>query len=175
MRFNSAPTGKAIEGHVLDCAKRPFLEALRLYDPLLYVKWNPKKCRGWGCWEVRRRPEEKTIRPEDVTVWRGNTIVCPKYHENNLTHHVLDIPYLNYRVLEKLKSMDMWEQKDMGYKAKNLNSVIEYNEAKFDEKTEDKALSELKYNLKQQKSQIRWLKDYVNSGGNPYRLADHWK
>lgn len=183
------PTGNTIIGHVLDCSQKPFLEALKLYDPLLYFKWNPKKCAGYGCWEIRRKPEEKTAKTSrsietprgkvttqgDVYEFDGYTITWPKYHEVNLTHHILDLAYLNYNAIEKLKKMDMWEQRDVGYKGKNLTSVLDYNEAKNLERIDEKAASEKAYGLKQIRKEIRYYKDLINSGGNPALLADYWK
>lgn len=169
-----SPTGNTIKGHVLDCAVGPLVERLRDYDPQLYVQWNPKKLRGWGLWEVRRKPEAKSVRKEDVVVYQGNTFVFPKYHEQGLVHHVLDVPFLNYKILEKLKSMDIWEHKDVGHKGKDLNHVLDYKEAKFLEREEDKAVKELDYNLKQYKKEIRWFKDYVATGQDPTRIADYW-
>lgn len=168
------PTGNIIKGHVLDCTQKPFEEALRLYDPQLYVKWNPKKLRKHGCWEIRRKPDEKTLRPGDIYEFEGYTISWPKYHEIDIVNHVLDIGYLNYNAIEKLKSMDMWEQKDMGHKGKNLTKVLEYNEAKYLEGIDEKSAAEKEYNLKQFKKEISWFKEYVNSGGNPAHLASYW-
>ena len=102
------PTGSTIRGHVLDSALKPLEQRLKDYDPQLYIKWNPKKLHGWGCWELRRKPEQKTVRPEDVVVFQGNTFVCPKYHELNLVDHVMDIPFLNYSIVKKLEKMDTW-------------------------------------------------------------------
>jgi hypothetical protein len=173
-KIQVGPVGNISKGHVLDCAAAPLVERLRDYDPQLYISWNPRKLRGHGCWEVRRKPDEKSVRENDVVVFQGNTIVFPKYHENNLVNHVLDVPYLNYLILEKLKRMDMWTHKETGFKGKKLTEVLDYKEAKFLEKEEDNALKELDYNLKQHSSEIRWFKDYVASGHNPYRLADYW-
>jgi hypothetical protein len=51
-----APLGKLIEGHVLDVNKRGFERVLRDLDDRLYVRWNPRKIKGHGCWEIRRAP-----------------------------------------------------------------------------------------------------------------------
>jgi hypothetical protein len=168
------PVGNISRGHVLDCSKAPLEQRLRDYDPLLYVVWNPKKLKGHGCWEVRRRDEKKTVRPEDVVVYKGNTYVYPKYHELNLINHVMDLPHLNYRLFEKLKRMDMWNQKDMGDKGKYFAKQAEYLEAKHDEAYEDKLTKELQYGLKQLMPEMKDFKDYVNSGGDPYALAGVW-
>lgn len=173
-KIKTAPTGNLITGHVLDANPKGLEQALKLYDSQLYLKWNSKKLRGWGCWEVRYKPELKSVRLEDTIVWQGNTISVPKYHELDLINHVMDVPFVNYSVLEKIKKMDMWTKDELGHKGKNLTNVLHYNEAKHLEKVEDKALKELDYNLKQHKSEIRWFKDYVNAGQNPYRIADHW-
>jgi hypothetical protein len=163
------PTGGVIKGHVLDCAIGPLSEKLRDYDAQLYVKWNPKKLKGWGCWEIRRRPEEMKV--SEVEVFGGNTFVKLAYVENNLVNHVLDVPFLNYKILEKLKDMDQWKDDSRGA---DFNKRADYLEAKYDEKVEQHAEDEKNYMIKQHKSQIRDFKEYVLSGGNPYRLADYW-
>lgn len=163
------PTGSVVKGHVLDCAVGPLEQKLRDYDPQLYVKWNPRKLKGWGCWEVRRRPEE--MRPTQIEVFEGNTLVKLEYAETNLVHHVLDVPFLNYKILEKLRVMDQWVNDKRGA---DFNSRADYLEAKHDEKVEQRAEDEKNYMIKQHKSQIRDFKEYVLSGGNPYRIADYW-
>ncbi len=191
MMLQTAPTGKLNQGTVLDCSVKPFERMLKAYDSQLYVVWNQKKLKGWGTWEVRWRPELKSVRqsehPEylqtgalrppvqgDIYEFEGFTIVYPKYHENKFNNHVMDVPYLNYSVLTKIKQMDLWAKEELGYKAKKLTQELDYGEAKYMEKVEDNAIKELDYNLKQHKSEIRWFREYVNSGQNPYRLADNW-
>jgi len=172
MKVWLSPTGNTIKGHVLDCAVGPLVERLRDYDPQLYVTWNPRKLRGWGLWEVRRRPDTKSI--VETTQCDGFGIHRMEYKELNMINHVLDVPFLNYLILEKLKKMDMWNQKETGYKGKDLVKTLDYNEAKHDEKIDEESSRELEYNLKQYKSEIGWFKDYVASGQNPYRIADYW-
>lgn len=164
-----APSGRLIEGHVLDCAKRPLEEALHLYDSNLYVKWNPRKLKGWGCWEVRRSPEEKVV--IETIPFKGVTYTSIGYKEIDIIHHVMDVPYLNYLILEKLKKMDTWQEFNKGA---GWAADLDYKEAKKQEEIVDKSEAEKAYNLKQHRSQIKDLMDYVNSGGNPARLADHW-
>lgn len=168
------PVGAVSQGHVLDCAKAPLEQALRDYDSLLYIRWNPRKLKGHGCWEIRRKPEVKTLKHTDLCTYRGATIAFPKYHEIDLVNHVLDVAFLNYTVLNKIKSMDAWNMKDMGDKGKNFVKQAEYLEGKYLEKVEDNALKELDYNLKQEKSRIHDFREYLLSGGDPHRLADHW-
>ena len=78
-RFEIAPVGKISQGHVLDVAKGPFERALKDYDPLLYVRWNPKKVRGHGCWEIRRKPEMKGVR--EVVEFQGMSFVVIEHCE----------------------------------------------------------------------------------------------
>lgn len=163
------PTGNIIKGHVLDVAVGPLVERLRDYDSQLYVRWNPRKLRGWGCWEIRRKPEE--LKVKDVAIYGGNTYVKLDYVEINLVHHILDVPFLNYSVLTKLKEMDRWVNDKRGA---DFSERAEYYEAKYYEKLEDKAEEDRAYAIKQHKSQIRDFKEYILSGGNPYRLADVW-
>jgi len=169
------PTGRVIKGHVLDVGHTGFLRALKDYDPQLYIAWNPKKLQKHGCWEIRRTPLEKSVKTGDISVFQGNTIVFPKWHEINLVHHVLDLLYLNYNAIEKLKIMDMWNHKLTGHKGKNLTQALDYNEAKHEERVDQKSAEQLEYGLKQMRSEMRWFREYINSGGNPYAMTDHWK
>lgn len=191
LNISIKPTGNLIKGNVLDASVGPLVERLRDYDPLLFVRWDPRKLRGWGCWSVMRQPEMKTVKRSqnpimlqtgkivppvqgDIYEFEGFTILDPKFHEMSLINHVLDVPYLNYQILDKLKEMDMWNQEGGGYKGKNITKMADYNNAKHLDKVEDKALKDLEYNLKQFGSEIKWFKDYVASGGNPDRIADYW-
>lgn len=169
------PTGSIIKGHVLDCAVGPLQRALREHDAQLYVKWNPRKLHGWGCWEVRRKPELKTIKYTDVVTFKGMTIAEPKYNELSIVNHVMDVPFLNYSVVSKVKAMDTWTKEQFGYKGKNFAKEAEYLEAKYDEKIDEESMKERDYNLKQLKSEIRDLKEFILSGGNPAQIADFWK
>jgi len=168
-QFEVSREGRLIQGHVLDVS-RPALEAaLRRYDPLLYIKWEPKKFRGRGVWELRRKPEEK--KALYAGNFQGMDLYCLEYKETSIVNHVLDIGYLNYDILNRLKKMDMWAITDRG---KDISKVVEYNEAKYLDKVEDEAFKEREYNIKQHKSLIRDFMEFTNSGGNPYRIADHW-
>jgi len=162
-----SPTGKLIQGNVLDVARKPFERALRDYDKQLYVKWNPNKLHGWGCWEIRRRPDTKTV--VEVQEWEGNTLVRVDWHENNLVNHILDAAFLNYDQLRKLKSIDTTVR---GYS--NWISDMEYWEKKEEERQIAAARAARDYAAKQYKSEIRDFKEMVNSGLNPALLADVW-
>lgn len=171
MKIVTNPTGNTIRGHVLDVSVDPLEQALRDYDPQLYVKWNPKKLKGWGCWEVRRKPESMVVTSSDVHDLGDYSISTPRYKELDVVNHVMDVPYLNYLILKKIHRMDIWA---LSHRGKNFVKDAEYAEAKYDEKLDEKSAKELEYNLKQMKHEIRYFREYVLSGGNPYRLADHW-
>ena len=142
----AGPTGNLIKGHVLDCNLEHMQQALKDLDDLLYIKWNPKKLKGWGCWEIRRRPNEK--RPVAVYDLDGNTLVRAEYVENPLVNHILDCAFLNYDVIRKLKTMDTWNKDHWIHDP-------DYHIAKAQEKAEDKAVDAMNYAIKQNKRAIR--------------------
>ena len=164
------PTGRLTEGHVLDCSKRGVESALKFYDPLLYIKWNPKKLKGWGCWEIRRAPETKSVK--DIIEWNGNSFVILDDVENGFINHILDAAFLNYDVVRKIKSMDTWVHYNGG---KDFGKELEYKEAKALEKEDKKAMEELKYATKEYKREIKDFMQYVSEGHDPSRIAGYWK
>jgi len=162
------PVGRVASGHVLDCNKRGFDQALRAYDPMLYTVWNPKKCKGHGCWEIRRRPEFNSA--VDVVEYEGAIIIKVGPHEVDLVHQVLDCGFLNYDALRKLKEMDAWQ----------YGTTSQYLDL-MDRKTQDKKEQELSDQVAYRrdaaryfKKQIRALKQFVLDGGNPHEIADFW-
>lgn len=163
------PVGNVSQGHVLDVAKKPFERALRDYDHLLYVKWNPKKLKGHGCWEIRRRPAMKTV--VEAVPFQGNTLVRLEYVEYDIANHVLDCAFLNYDQLRKLKEMDLFAKHNLNY----LVDDIERAEAEHREKINQKRLEERKYLAKEFKREIREFKELVLSGHNPGQMiSQHW-
>ena len=172
MKIWVAPVGKLIEGGVLDSAKKPLEETLKRHDPQLYLKWNSKKLGGHGCWELRRRPEEKRVL--EVVNYKGMQLQVLGYKEFDLVNHVKDFAFLNYKILEWVRDPknDTWSQ---SYKAKNFVKDYEYAEAKHQEALDDKLVEERKYNIKQHKSEIRGLMKYINEGGDPSLIVDNWK
>lgn len=168
-RITHGPSGRLIRGHVLDCSRGPLEEALRRYDPQLYISWNTRKLRGWGCWEVRQKPLEKNI--IDSLMFKGSTIHVLAYKELDIINHVIDVPFLNYGILDKIKRMDSWAH---SYKGKDFVNHMDYSEAKFEEKIENKMVDDLEYNLKQMKPELRYFRDFVLSGQNPADLAKYW-
>lgn len=170
MHFQVGPTGRIIQGHVLDARRDAFERALRGYDSLLYVKWNPNKLRGWGCWEIRRRPE-KNVALESVS-FEGNTYTKVGPKELDIINHVLDVAFLNYTQINKIISMDSWI-KDGQY-GKNFVRNMDSREEKFKEDIKRRDKADIAYAAKQNKKAIRDLKDMIASGVNPALLADHW-
>lgn len=175
-----------IQGHVLDVARPALLAALRRYDPQLYLKWSYNKKRpGKGYWELRRKPELKSVRegrfldtpngrifyPGDIYDMGDYTIIAPKYHETK-EDCVKTFDTLGYHILDWVAKQDLWKY---GFKGKDFVKESEYMAAKFEEKIDEDSDAERQYMLKDMRTQIRDFREYVLSGGNPYRLLDFWK
>lgn len=155
------PTGNTVRGDVLDVNVKAFERALKHYDPLLYVTWNPKKIRGWGCWEIRRKPTYKTAIYQGT--WKGQSFFRLHEVEFKTIHHVLDCAFLNYDALRKLKEMDAFNKDHWIHD-------LEYRERKQAEQVRAKALENLRYNLKQEKTAMRDILEAVKSGVNPAQI-----
>lgn len=166
------PSGKLIKGHVLDVARAPLEQALRAYDPQLYLQWNSKKLQGEGCWELRRKPENKVV--VDSVVFEGNTYSRVEYKENPMVHHVKDWAYLNYSLVQWVKDHDAWTD-EFGHKGVRWTAEEDYRREEALDKQSDRAEEEKRYKLKQFKREIKDFKEYVASGNNPYRMLDYWK
>lgn len=186
MTFKVAGASKLVKGHVLDVAQAPLLAALRSYDPQLYVKWNPKKKGGIGCWELRRKPEFKSVRegryvetpysgkvliPGDVFEFEGYTLCIPKYNETHAENHVKDFDYLTYDMVAWVSGHDLW---NYGYRGKLAMHEADYKEGQYLTKIEDEAEAERQYMIKQHRTQFQDFREYILSGGNPARLLDYW-
>lgn len=168
------PTGNTIKGHVLDCNQKLFNEALRAYDPQLYTKWNPKKCRGWGCWEIRRKPEFLTAL--DVSEWDGKLFFTVGPYENDLVHHVLDCAFLNYDQLRKIREMDTFQYggNDPQEAAVRWQQEVERRTKTAKEKAAAHGTQLRKEASRSFKAEIGAFKEYVKNGGNPHLIAAHW-
>lgn len=160
--------GSIVKGHVLDVKKAHITEALVSYDPLLYVTWNPKKRKGEGIWEVRRRPEKNSIL--DLFVYAGNTYVKVGPKENNLVHHVMDAPILDFRIMKRVKEMDVWSKTNKHYFAAQVDSNLD----SYDAQKKAKARAHMLDKAKEYKHELKDLRELVNSGFNPHRLMDYW-
>lgn len=163
------PVGSVSQGHVLDCNRKSFEKALQAYDPQLYIKWNPKKMRGHGCWEIRRKPEFYSA--VDVGELPDCYIVKLGHHEVEIIHCIMDCAFLNYDQLRKLQEMDTWRYGD----AKTYQDLVE-------QRTLDRQASEIERGRKRRaeaarefKAQIRAMKDYILGGGNPHNIAGLWE
>lgn len=170
-------TGRLIKGDVLDCNKTSLERAVRDYDAQLYFKWNPKKYHGYGCWELRRRPEKKTV--SDVAEFDGHLIFKVDYVENDLENHVKDLGFLDYRVIDWLKTADTWKQ--VNYEASQAHRSakwvkdLEDRESAHRDSLQAKVKSEALYGMRQNKTAIRQYKEAILSGTNPALLAKYWK
>lgn len=165
------PTGNVIKGHVLDVAIKPFVKTLRftLQDPYLYVKWNPEKYMGWGCWEIRRRPEFNSAL--DVTEFDGNLIFQVGPKENDLVHHVLDCAFLNYDAIRKLKEMDTWQY---GERGADWQDEVERQTRTRREREREAAQNEMRAMTNYFRREIRQFKEMIKDGVNPASIAQHW-
>jgi hypothetical protein len=153
--------GNVVRGHVLDVNPKGFLKALKHYDPKLYIRWNPHKNKGYGLWEVRREPNHKTAVP--FTEWGDSIIFKLEYVEQDLVHHVLDVPFLNYDVINRIKAMDTWAD------GQDFVKNMDYLEAKEQERLEAKRREERRYMIRHNKRAFADLQERVLAGENPFQ------
>jgi hypothetical protein len=167
MFIKVGPVGGIVQGDVLDVSVKSFQRVLKDYDSQLYVKWNPRKLKGHGCWEIRRTPTYKTAVP--VGEIDGVMILDMKTLEFSDIHHVLDCAFLNYDAMNKIKRMDTSN-------TKNWVAQLEAREKERVEQMQAKAKEELKYAIKQQKSATSQFYEMVRSGINPAEviLSTEW-
>lgn len=179
-------TGKLIQGSILDCNPKYLERALRDYDKQLYLKWNPLKTahpdgsiekmpppgphwRGYGVgvWEVRRQPNTKTMVPWSEV--KGECVFFElKYKESDVLNHVMDVPVLNYSILDRIKEMDCWN-------TKNYVDDLEYREDQAKDKEYTKNRAELRYQIKHHRSAFKDFQEQIRSGRNPLDfLAGNW-
>lgn len=168
MKFSMKPTGNLIKGHVLDVNEALFNEALRFYDKQLYTKWNPNKLHGWGCWEIRRRPEFNTAL--DVAEFEGNLIFKVGPKEYDMVHHVLDCSFLNYDAIRKLREIDCWQYGT----AEQYQDEVARRTRDRREKEQLAVQKERTYMVRHYKSEIRSFMEAIKGGANPYAIAQHW-
>jgi hypothetical protein len=165
LHITVGPTGNTVTGNVFDVNPKSFEKLLKDYDELLYIKWNPKKKDGMGCWEIRRRPDRKTA--VHAGTYQGQDIYELKYVEYKLIHHVLDVPSLGYDTLAYLKSIDTFNEKDWVGNF-NYTSDRKIAEAKA------KANAELRYNISQFKKEFSAWRAELASGANPHHILRNW-
>lgn len=170
MKLSMQPTGRLIKGHVLDVSVRPFVEAMRftLSDPFLYVKWNPEKARGWGCWEIRRAPEFNSA--IDIAEFDGKLIFKVGPREYDLVHHVLDCAFLNYDAIRKLKEIDTWQH---GNAKQYLDKQERMTDTRLERQVQQRQ-KETAYAAKHYKAEIKAFQSALRDGVNPHAIAAHW-
>lgn len=167
MLRNMGPTGTVIKGHVLDCSVKGIERVLKDYDSQLYIRWNPNKIKRWGCWEVRRKPNAKSVK--EITPIPGGAIKVIDYVEWDVENNIMDIAFLNYEIMTKLKAMDTWNENQSFFVDR-----MEAKEQEHNEKIKKAANDELRYTARQIKSSVNSLQEMIRSGFNPAELADHW-
>lgn len=178
MKIQVAATGKLVKGSVFDTNKRELEIALRNYDPQLYVQWNPTKNRGQGCWEVRRRPNQKE------RVYKGShngvAYYSLEYKEFDLVHHVVDLPYLTFRVMDWLYAHDTFRMVDRKSGEADqefmdrFENTADYNARAFNAEQRRKMHEETKYQVREDRKYIREFQEMIQSGFNPARIAQYW-
>lgn len=172
MKLWHAPTGRLARGHVMDVSLKPFLRALQDYDKQLYVVWNPMKLNGWGCWEIRRLPNQKTAIYQGTH--NGMSFFKLTYLDRKDLHHVLDCAFLNYDVIRKLKEIDIFRiVKESGYAS--LDDLLEARSKEAKEARIAKASDNLKYAIKQNKSAMSAFYEMVRSGIHPAQVLNRMK
>lgn len=162
------PTGNIVKGSVLDCNRKTFARVLRDYDDLLYFKWNPKKNKGNGVWEIRRRPATKSL--IDVVPMGDNQYMCRiEAVEYNHIHHVMDAPVLDYKILSKLQAMDLFK-----YNQAYFVDMAEKRLDQYKQEEMSKTRQEMLYHAKQYRSSINDLRERILSGMDPSEIARYW-
>lgn len=173
MSVKIGPTGNIVEGHVLDVARKPFERALRDLDPLLYATWNPKKLKGHGVWEIRRRAETNSI--YDIADMDTFAIIDLRPVESDMIHHILDCAFLNYDQIRKLKQMDTWqwgETREQG--SKNWLDNIDNLEMQNSRNAQERANEAKTYAMRHYRKELNVFREAVRSGYNPHRIAEAW-
>ena len=150
----NGPTGSLIKGSIFDCNKNSLEKALKRYDPRLYIKWNPRKREGYGVWEIRIRPRLKTL------VRHDENFCSLEWRESDLIHHVLDVPILSYRILDKIYEMDSYRSANYG---KDLDDQLDKAEDDIDRRR----LEEMRLRIRDDKKYVREWQELVRSGYNP--------
>src|SRR6185437_7296833 len=169
MKIEIGPTGSLIQGSIHDCNKASLEYAIKSYDPLLYIKWNPNKLGKMGCWELRRRPEKKSVR--QTLEYGGKKYHHLDYVEIDIVNHIFDVPVLGYNLIQKIKRSDVWAAAD--YDGHNLDKITHKLNSIEDKRTElqqlekDKAHSDAMYGMKQIKNQLNVYKQAILDGQNP--------
>lgn len=177
MNIELGPTGSTIQGSVLDCNKKALERAIKAYDPLLYIKWNPNKFNKMGCWELRRKPEKKSVR--QTLEYGGAKYHHLDYVEIDIVNHIFDVPVLGYHLIQKIKKSDVWAA--AGYDGTNLDKIyskldsIEDKRLEIERLGKEKTHADAMYGMKQIKNQLDIYKQAILDGQNPADLIKYMK
>ncbi len=155
--------GSVVQGSIFDCSKHGLEKALKAYDKYLYLKWNPVKNKGKGKWEIRRKTQLPIITKYTVD---NTEIVAYEYKESNLINHVLDLEYLTYDCLAKLRTMDAWENKNWAEDRDVIRQQM------IDKQESDK-WDNIRHSIKQDKKYWKQLQEATLSGYDPLGFMYH--
>lgn len=128
-------------------------------DDRLYVGWNPFKKDGQGIWEVWYRPSKKTATLEAECKYYSISVL--EYKPNDFEHWVADLEFLSYDFLNRLREMDMWENKNFIQK---MDDRLEEDQEKLNKAEEES----IKYAVKHNKKLFSQLKGLAQDGYNPF-------
>lgn len=156
--FHQGP-GWTKVGSIFDMNRATFGRMLRAYSTDLYFGWNPMKNFGYGVWEVWQKPRMLTPVKQDVT-FNGESVFILEYQPNDFEHHVFDLQFLTPRFIEKLREMDMWENKHL---IKQADDRLETDNEKINKEEEDS----IKYAVRHNKAAFKKLKALAQDGYNP--------
>lgn len=174
-KFNIGPTGALVHGTIHDCKRSSVESAIKSYDPLLYIKWNPSKNYGMGRWELRRRPEKKSVK-ETLEI-DGVKYHRLDYVELDLVNHIFDLPVLNYSIMERIKKADVWARADYdgnnATKVERLLDRIEEKRIALQEEHKKKNMEETLYKMQQFDSQLEVYRQAILDGQNPADLVKY--
>lgn len=175
MIIRTGPTGALVQGTIHD-SKRSSVEAtIKSYDPLLYIKWNPNKNHKMGMWELRRRPEMKSVK--ETIELDGVKYHRLDYIELDLINHIFDLPILTHSILERIKKADVWAKAD--YDGSNVKKVerlldkIEEKRIALQTAHKEKNMADTMYAMKQFNSQLEIYRQAILDGQNPADLVKY--
>ena len=150
-----------VQGHLLDSNVKHVEDAIKFYDPLSYLKWNPKKLQGNGCWELRRRPAEKKVL--EVVSYKGMDIQVLGYKEYDWVHCVKDFAYCNYNILTWMQEADSFKN-DYARRNGLLGQVVESNADATQAQIDETLAKEEAYVTKQVKGEWGKVMQDLDSG-----------
>lgn len=153
--------GNSVKGSVFDCNRKSFERLLKEEDPNLFLVWNPTKNSGFGCWQIWINPLQKSL--VHKADYEGNSISSIEYRFIPVEHHIMDLPVLDYSVIEKLKKSRVTVE-DIMYQ--------DYEARRKLQKEKDSYLDDRKHAIKQTKQYWKAFKDHVQSGYNPMWFFD---